>query len=226
MANRTTLEENSKFAVRDSKQARMAEIRNSRRSGARDAKAFSSFGLCALNLSGISYFALGILTVSTVLGVVLSTSGCGSSTGYSNASQFPSDVESVYVEMFDSRSFRRGAEYTFSNALAKRIEVETPYKVVSSRDRADSVMSGQLVTVGESILTLERELGRALEKEVVLTAVVNWKSLKTGKLLINSRTVTAAASYSEFQGQDFTYASAVAANKLAQNVVELMELQW
>lgn len=152
--------------------------------------------------------------------------GCGRSTGYSNASLFPDDVKSVYVEMFDNRSFRRGAEFTFSNALAKQIESETPYKIVSDRDRADSVISGQLVAVGESILTLERELGRAMEKEVVLTAVVNWKSLKTGRLMINNQTVTAAASYSEFQGQDFTYGSAVAANKLAQSVVQLMENQW
>jgi hypothetical protein len=65
-----------------------------------------------------------------------------------------------------------------------------------------------------------------LEKEVIVAAVVNWKSLKTGRLMINNQTVTGAASYSEFQGQDFTYASTVAANKLAQSVVQLMENPW
>jgi hypothetical protein len=179
-----------------------------------------------LDLFRISCFVLRISAAPAILGSVLAGGGCGSSTGYSNASLFPNDVESVYVEMFDNRSFRRGQEYTFSNALAKRIEAETPYKIVSDRDRADSVISGQLVTVGESILTLEREIGRALEKEVVITAVVNWKSLKTGRLMINNQTISAAASYSEFQGQDFTYASTVAANKLAQNVVQLMENPW
>jgi hypothetical protein len=152
--------------------------------------------------------------------------GCGSSTGYSNASLFPNDVNSVYVEMFDNRSFRRGIEFTLSDALAKRVEVDTPYKIVSSRDRADSVMSGQIVAAGESILTIERDIGRALEKEVALVAVVNWKNLKDGQLMINSRTVTATASYSDFQGQDFMYASAVAANKLARSIVELMKNQW
>jgi hypothetical protein len=152
--------------------------------------------------------------------------GCGASTGYSNASLFPSDVNNVYLEMFDNRSFRRGIEFTLSDALAKRVEVDTPYKIVSSRDRADSVMSGQIVAAGESILTIERDIGRALEKEVALTAVVNWKNLKNGQLMINSKTVTATASYSEFQGQDFTYASSVAANKLARSIVELMKNQW
>jgi hypothetical protein len=50
---------------------------------------------------------------------------------------------------------------------------------------------------------------------VLLTAVVNWKNLKTGRLMLNNQNVTATASFSEFQSQDFTYASAVAANKLA-----------
>ncbi len=108
--------------------------------------------------------------------------------------------------MFDNRSFRRGVEYTLSDALAKRIETMTPYKIVSSRDRADSVITGQLISIDESALTIERESARPLEKEVVLTATVNWKNLNTGQLMINSRTVTAAASYSDFQNQDFTYA--------------------
>lgn len=168
---------------------------------------------------------LGLLTA--ILGLLPPLlGGCGTSTGYTNASLFPNEVNNVYLEMFDNRSFRRGIEFTLSDAVAKRIEVDTPYKIVSSRDRADTVMSGQIVTAGESILTIERDLGRALEKEVVLTAVVTWKNMKNGKLMINSRTVTAAASYSEFQGQDFSYASSVAANKLAQYIVQLMENPW
>jgi len=200
----------------------MTKIRNSKHIGCGTATAFRSFGLCILDLFRISNFGFWI----SIGLAVLATGGCGRSTGYTNASFYPDDVQSVYVEMFDNRSFRRGTEFTFSNALAKRIEAQTPYKIVSDRDRADSVISGQLVAVGESILTLERDLGRALEKEVVLTAVVNWKNLKTGRLMINNQNVTAVASYSEFQDQDFTYGSAVAANKLAQSVVQLMENQW
>lgn len=152
--------------------------------------------------------------------------GCSGASGYTNASLYPSDIATVYLEMFDNRSFRRGVEYTLTDALAKRIEAQTPYKIVSDRDRADSVISGQLVTIGEGILTIERETGRALEQEVLLTAVVNWKNLKTGRLMLNNQNVTATASFSEFQSQDFTYASAVAANKLATNIVQMMENPW
>ena len=163
-----------------------------------------------------------------LLGVValVTLSGCIGLGGYSNATLFPHDIHSVRLEMFDNRTFRRGVEYELSDALAKRIETETPYKIVSSMDRTDSVISGQLVSIGESALTIDREVAEPLEKEVVLTAVVTWKNLNTGDLMINNESVTAAASYSEFQSQDFAYASALAANKLAQRIVELMENNW
>ena len=146
--------------------------------------------------------------------------------GYSNESLFPEEVGSVYVEMFDSRSFRRGGEYELSDALAKRIEAETPYKIISSRDRADTIISGQILSIGESWVSSEREVGRALEKEVEVRAVVNWKNLKTGELLIDNQSVSASASYSEWQNQSFRYASTLAANNLARRIVELMEKEW
>ena len=152
--------------------------------------------------------------------------GCVDIIGYSNKSLFPQEVSSVCLEMFDNQSFRRGVEYELSDALAKRIEAETPYKITSSRDRADSIINGRIVSIDESVLSIEREVGRALEKEVQLTAVVNWKNLKTGQLLIDNQSVSAQATFSEFQKQDFSYASALAANNLARKIVELMQKKW
>ena len=160
-----------------------------------------------------------------VSGILILTilSGCA---GYSNASLFPTDIDSVCVRTFGNRTFRRGVEYTLSDALVKRIESDTPYRISSDEDRTDSILTGQLIAIEESILTLERETGRPLEKEVVLTAVVNWKNLKTARLMMNNKTVTATADYSEFLSQDFTYASSVAANNLARKIVQLMENEW
>jgi len=169
---------------------------------------------------------LPFLCTCTLVVLCLSLCGCSEITGYSNALLFPQDVSSVCLEMFDNKSFRRGVEYELSDALAKRIETETPYKIVSSRDRADTVMSGQIVSINESVLSIEREVGRALEKEVQLTAVVNWKNLKTGELLMDNQSVSAQATFSEFQKQDFSYASALAANNLARKIVELMQKKW
>jgi hypothetical protein len=163
-----------------------------------------------------------------VLGVLfcLMLCGCDGENGYSSQWLFPDEVGSIYVEMFDNRSFHRGVEYELTDALAKRIEADTPYKIVTDRNRADTVISGQIEGVGSMILASERETGRALEREVQLQAVVNWKNLKTGELLIDSKSVSASASYSEWQNQSFEYASAVAANNLARRIVGLMEKGW
>jgi hypothetical protein len=146
--------------------------------------------------------------------------------GYSNESVFPEGVSSVCLEMFDNRTFRRGVEYELSDALAKRIELETPYKIVSDLDRADTVISGQILSMGELALSTDREMGRVLEREVEVRAVVDWKNLKTGQLIIEHRLVSASASYSTYQMQDFKYASTLAANNLARKIVELMERNW
>ena len=152
--------------------------------------------------------------------------GCSRIGGYSNEPLFPRDVDSVCLKMFDNQSFRRGVEYELSDALAKRIEAETPYKIISDEDLADTEISGQITTIGELALSTDRDIGTVLEKEVELQAVVTWKNLKTGELLIDHQQVSASASYSEYQEQDFKYASALAANNLARKIVELMERNW
>ena len=164
--------------------------------------------------------------ISILVLCALGFCGCTYLDGYSSESIFPQDIDTVYLEMFDNQTFRRGAEYDLTDALSKRIEVETPYKIVSSRDRADTVMSGQIVSIGEMVLSTERETGLILEKELALSALVNWKNLKTGDLLIDNLSLSATASYSEYQQQDIKYASNLAANNLARKIVERMEVKW
>jgi len=167
--------------------------------------------------------------VSVIFIVIIAVflfSGCDSLESYSNEGLYPVDIESVYVEMFDNKTYQRGIEYALTDAVAKRIESETPYKIVTNRNRADTVISGYVTSIGTAVLSVEQESGRALEKESVLMAVVRWKNLKTGDLLIDDREVQASASYSEWQNQGEDYASSLAANKLARKITELMETQW
>ena len=167
-----------------------------------------------------------VLAVSCRCILAIGLGGCADFSGYSNESLFPQNIESVRLEMFDNQTFRRGVEWELSDALAKRIEVDTPYKIVTSADRADTVMSGQIVSISQLALSTDRDLGAVLESEVQLRAVVQWKNLKTGELMIDHRPVIASASYSTLQMQDFKYASTVAANNLARKIVELMEGSW
>jgi hypothetical protein len=167
----------------------------------------------------------GIITSSCFL-LSLNLCGCNSQGSYSNESLYPQDIQTICVEMFDNESFQRGVEYELTDALAKRIEAQTPYKIVSSKDRADAVISGKITSITTSVLTAERQTGRAMEKGVNVTAVVNCKNLKTGQLILDNQRVSASASFSEWQNQSFDYASSLAANKLAQRITEAMEKKW
>jgi hypothetical protein len=158
--------------------------------------------------------------------VCLAFSGCDSLKGYSTESLFPNDISSVYLEMFENKSLRRGVEYELTDALAKRVEAETPYKIISSHDRADTLLSGYIKSADVVVLTYERQTGRPLEEEVEMEAVVSWKNLKTGELLLDSISINASATYSEWQNQGFRYAAALAADNLAQKIVEAMEKKW
>lgn len=151
-------------------------------------------------------------------------SGC--SGGYSNSWPYPENISTVYVEMFDSKSFRRDHEYDLTDAICKKIEAHTPYKIVSDRDCADTVLSGQINNIRQGTLTMERHTGRPLENEVKLSVEMNWKNLQTGEIIIGKETVYSAASFSKFLGQDFEYASQVAVNKAADRIVERMQKQF
>lgn len=168
----------------------------------------------------------------TLLGTMLIAggmlvSGCGKSRGgYSNEWLYPTNVETVYVEMFENETFRRGLEYELTDAVAKRIEAETPYKIVSDRNLADSVISGKITAANEKVLSMERQTGRPLEEQATVAAMVNWKNLKTGQLLVENTKVTEAMSFSAWLNQGYDYGSTVAVNRLAERIVEKMQVKW
>ncbi|MHC4554153.1 MAG: LPS assembly lipoprotein LptE, partial [Planctomycetota bacterium] len=138
---------------------------------------------------------------------------------------YPDQVQTVYVEMFDTTSFRRGHEFVLTDAICKRLEAQTPYKIVSDRNIADSVLSGQL-GIRSSVLATDRYSAKPIEQETLVNVRVTWKDLKTGRLLIDGEKVYASSSYSQPLGQTFDYSIDRAVNKVAVRVVELMETPW
>lgn len=166
------------------------------------------------------YRFLWILTA----GLTALVGGC-SLGGYSNNWPYPEEIRSVYVEMFDNSSFRRGYEFTLTDAICKRIEAQTPYKIISDREQADSVLSGSM-SAGDAILAVDRYTGKPLEQEALIRVTFSWKNLRTGEVLINNESVVASASYSDFLDQSYEYSADLAVNKAAQRVVERMESPW
>lgn len=157
-----------------------------------------------------------------IIGCLSVLAGCR---GYSNSWLHRQDVDTVYVEMFDTDSFRRGYEFKLTDAICKRIEAQTPYKIVSDRSVADTILGGSM-SVGVGVLAGERWTGRPLENEALISVTVTWKNLKTGQVLVDNETVYGSTSYSPQMGQTVDYSVNQAVNKAAQKVVELMEQPW
>lgn len=128
--------------------------------------------------------------------------------------------------MFDSQSFRRGHEYDLTDAICKRIETDTPYKIVSDRNIADSVLSGKLTSIGRRNITMERNTGRVFENRTYARVLVRWQNLKTNEVMIDNERIFASAESSVFVGQGFDYSSKVALNRAAEKIVELMQEEW
>ena len=158
-----------------------------------------------------------------VTGLTLLPGGCGQ--GYQNNWLYPQDMKTVYVEMFDVGGFRRGYEYELTDAICKTIESQTPYKIVSNRNTADSVLSGNM-GIGTGVLAGDPYTGRALQNESLVSVTVTWKNLKTGELLIEEEDVYASNTYSIQMGQTADYSINRSVNEAAKKVVELMQTPW
>src|SRR4030067_3062087 len=95
---------------------------------------------------------LWTVCVTTLLAVALL--GCQSTDpriGYTSRSLFDESIKSVQVNIFSTKEFRRGLEFELAEALVKRIEDDTPYKVLKG-PRADTVLDCQLVAVPHGVL--------------------------------------------------------------------------
>jgi lipopolysaccharide assembly LptE-like protein len=146
--------------------------------------------------------------------------------GYTNRNLYRTDVKTVFVEMFESESFRRGVEYELTHALVGQLELHTPYKVVSDRRKADTILYGSINRITERRLARQRELDRPIANEVVLVATFSWKDLRSADMLIEDKKVRVSGDYIAFLGSGSDSAAREAANDMAVRIVEAMEEKW
>ena len=148
------------------------------------------------------------------------------------ASLYPSDVRTVFVPMFESDSLRRGLSERLTEAVVKEIELKTPYKVVSEPD-ADSVLTGRIVNDIKRVVVEDR-YDQQRENEITLVAEVSWLDRRgdligsRGDMSVPDSLVQLAATgiaVPEY-GQSIATGQQQAINRLAEQIVSLMETPW
>jgi hypothetical protein len=148
------------------------------------------------------------------------------------ASLYPPDIQTVYVPVFESNSFRRGLSEWLTEAVCKEIELRTPYKVVGT-PQADSVLTGKLTTDTKRVI-IEDSYDFPREVEANISVEVRWVNRRGD--LINHETAVPipqdlvilsapGTQVAEF-GQSLSTAQLQSIQKLASQIVSLMENPW
>ena len=161
------------------------------------------------------------VVLSLLAGVLLAVAGCG----YSTSRPFPDDIQTVHVKMFHSKEFRRDLEFVLTEALVKRINMDTPYKIAPQRT-AHTVLSGEVLEVRNR--TIGDDFETQLPRETASTFIVafRWKDLRTGKTLVERERFMYTTNYYPPVGETFTTGTTRGLDGLAEQIVETMESGW
>ncbi len=161
-----------------------------------------------------------------VAAAIAALAGCG---GYTMKDQYRPDVKTVFVPIWTRgpEVYRREIEFRLTEALQKRIELDTPYKV-TSKGRADTELSGKIVRIDQRVLSKNPDTGRPRELEETFTLAFTWKDLRTGKVLVEHTNFRVADTYIPEAplSEDFFAGSEAVINRTAQRIVETMEADW
>jgi lipopolysaccharide assembly LptE-like protein len=161
------------------------------------------------------------------LGLIVSA-GCG----YNIGAPFSPEIRSVHVPIFNSGSNRRFLEYQLTEAVQKQIQQRSHFRLVKESE-ADTRLTGRVINLGKTALGQTRN-SDARELQVNLQVEVTWEDMRTGKILQQQRValppeLLQLASQAEFApeiGQSLATADQTAIDRLARNIVDMMEVPW
>jgi hypothetical protein len=146
--------------------------------------------------------------------------GCG----YSARPMTRGDVRTVYVPVFENRTFRRGLEFDLTREVVDKINQKTQLKI-AEKDAADTILRGEIVEVRQREVVRNEPL-KPEQVRVVVYANVTWIDRRTNQVLMKRQNVQSPAEYTVTRRQDSTSASKEAVSDLAEKIVNLMEEEW
>jgi Lipopolysaccharide-assembly len=170
-----------------------------------------------------------IVGASVGLAAVASVVGCGYASGdgrgYEWGGLYRSDIRTVAVPIFETRSFSRGDENALTQAIVNQIESRTPYKVVEA-SRADTIIEGQVVNALAASVSSDTHTSIPQEQLYVVQIDFTWKDLRNGKVLAERRNFEQSTAYYPTLGEGRTAGRQQAIEQLAAAIVDEMQRDW
>jgi len=147
--------------------------------------------------------------------------GCG----YSTQRPFRTDIQTVHVEMFHSKEFRRELEFRLTESIVKRIEMDTPYRI-APRQRADALLTGEILKVENR--AFGDDLNNDLPREIGSTVAVRFRfqDLRSGEILVDRPRFVHQSTYIPPVGETFSHGMTRALDGMAERIVETLETDW
>ena len=165
-------------------------------------------------------------SVALILGVCLmlaSVAGCG----YGPDTAFASDYRTVSVAVFENRTAATELGADLAEAIARRVETGTPYRIASP-ERADLLVSGVVRRARERRLSQTAAASLPQELEVTLVIDATWREARTGRIVAQAEGLEQVGRYAPpaVIGERVEVADRTAVDRLAGDVVGLMRAGW
>ena len=145
--------------------------------------------------------------------------------GYQWKSLYRQDIQTVAVPIFVNRTFRRGLETELTKSIIEQMEEHTPYKVVP-KERADTILEGEIVAAQTNTLSTDIETGLPQEQEYTIVVSFTWKNLRTGDILVQRRNFDQKANFVPTLGESSTVGSTNAVQQLSLGIVQELQADW
>ncbi len=167
--------------------------------------------------------------------------------GYTTRPVYDTSIRTVRVGIFKNETYIRGLEFELTKAVIREIEEKTPYKVVQANQPADTELQMSIVTHNKRLTTFN-QLGEVREAETTMGVEVVWKDLRPGQIgdtlvsplppdpalppppvpeVPDSKVlVQSMAVFRPELGQSLRSAQFDMVNKLAVQIVSMMEKKW
>jgi hypothetical protein len=127
--------------------------------------------------------------------------------------------------MFESREFRRDLEFMLTEAVKKRIGMSTPYRL-ADKSKADTILTGAVLEERQAALAPDFRSRQPLEKQMTMVVKVQWKDLRTGKILMDQPLALQSVDYLFAAGETEKFAQQRAMDRLAERIVGKMYDEW
>lgn len=152
--------------------------------------------------------------------MIVAVCGCG----YSMKSLMIRDVDTIYIPIFENETFRRDLEFGLTKELKDEVLSMTRLRIVN-KDSADTILSGIIREVQETILTQNTE-DNIVENQITLFVDFKLVERSTDRILVHKERVLQRAEFIISRGETILSAYEEVLADMAETIVNLIEEKW